>query len=202
MKLNLDKERLINCITEAETNTRGEILPVIVSQSNFYPGARWRSVSFFMLLSLALALFMQKLNAPFTFLQVMIGGVFGFYACDYPFLIRPFLLKSSMEREVKEKALENFFFHGVHETEGRSGILLMVSLLEHRVELLADRGISEKVDPAIWEDTVSNLVKRIKNGELQAGLEEAISECGKILKEKFPHEGENPNELKNRVIIS
>jgi len=97
--------------------------------------------------------------------------------------------------------LQAFFSHNIHLTKERTGILIMVSVFEHRVEILADTGINAKVSKETWENILLEMVSKIKSNELADGICIAVKECGVILAKEFPGTHENPNEIKNKVII-
>lgn len=199
--MNLDEKELIKSVEKAEQNTLGEILPVIVQESDFYPGSFWRSSLFFSLLSMAFSLWVFEWGSYEVFSSALLGSIIGYFLCYLAPLKRLFLNKNEMNEEVRQLVFENFFFYKVHETQNHSGIMLMISLLERRVELMADKGINDRVEEGTWDHILEELTKKIKRGQIQEGLKKAIESCGEILKEKFPCEGENPNELKNRVIV-
>ena len=77
----------------------------------------------------------------------------------------------------------------------------MASLLEHRVEILADTGINAKVSKDTWQGILADMVSRIKLSELTDGFCIAIRECGEVLAKNFPGTHDNPNEIKNKVIL-
>jgi len=77
----------------------------------------------------------------------------------------------------------------------------MVSLLEHRVEILADTGINAKVPRDMWEKILNDMIGKIKSGDLTEGFCTAVRECGEVLAKDFPGTHENPNELSDRVIL-
>ena len=77
----------------------------------------------------------------------------------------------------------------------------MVSLLEHRVEILADTGINAKVSSDTWQKIVSDMLGKIKSGDLTEAFCVAVGECGEVLAKEFPGTHDNPDELSNKVII-
>jgi putative membrane protein len=77
----------------------------------------------------------------------------------------------------------------------------MVSLLEHRVEILADTGINAKVSSDTWQKIVSDMISSIKSGNLADGFCTAVRECGEVLAKDFPGTHDNPDEICNKVII-
>ena len=93
------------------------------------------------------------------------------------------------------------FSHNLHATKARTGILVMVSLLEHRVEILADTGINAKVPRDTWQKILNDMIGKIKSGDLTEGFCTAVRECGEVLAKDFPGTLENPNEISDRVIL-
>ena len=78
----------------------------------------------------------------------------------------------------------------------------MISLLEHRVEIVADRGINNKVKKGSWDIIVNELIRNIKKGEYVEGLNLAINECREVLERYCPAKEDNPNELDNTLITN
>lgn len=97
-------------------------------------------------------------------------------------------------------ARAQFLAHGLHETDGRTGVLIFVSLADHYAEVVADSGIYAKVPPEHWGDTVAALIARAKAGDVVAGFEEAIALAGRVLGEHFPPGALNPNEVSDRLV--
>ena len=79
------------------------------------------------------------------------------------------------------------------------GILILVSLLEHRVQVLADSGINARVAPGTWDKIVQIVLDGIRGKDLCRGLCEAIEQCGEILSKEFPVQPDDINELPNRL---
>ena len=105
-----------------------------------------------------------------------------------------------MAEEVFQRALETFYKHNVSMTKDRTGIMIFISLLERKVEVLADCGINEKVENNYWNQIVTNLVSKIKEGSIAIGLCEAILDCGKSLESSFPIKDNDVNEISNDLI--
>ena len=111
------------------------------------------------------------------------------------------MLSSKIDEEVHQRALQAFFSRNLHATKDRTGILIMVSLLEHRVEILADTGINAKVSRDTWQRIVTDMIGRIKSDNLTEGFCIAVRECGEVLAKDFPGTHDNPDEISNKVII-
>jgi putative membrane protein len=75
-----------------------------------------------------------------------------------------------------------------------------VSLLEHEVEVLADKGINEKVPQGTWDEVVRILTAELKAGQACEGFCKAIEHCGAILAEHFPPNTDDKDELSNRLV--
>ncbi len=88
-----------------------------------------------------------------------------------------------MGRAVYQRAVEVFLEHELFDTRDRTGILLFVSLNEHRIEVLADRGINERVDDSAWTDVTAHIRRGIEDDRLTQGLLNGIERCGRVLDE-------------------
>ena len=103
-------------------------------------------------------------------------------------------------RRVRRRAIETFKAAAEHRTEGRTGVLLYLSLLEHRAEIVADEAIHSKVQPEVWGDAMAVLVERVKAGKTAEGMALAVEKIGAVVAECAPPTGLNPNELPDRLI--
>ncbi len=197
-----ERDRISQAVLEAEKLTTGEIVPMIVAQSDDYPGARWRLAIVIALFFGFLAYFFLDDFDPAWILWVQIPGLYiGYSLGTFGVVLRPFLASSKIDEEVHQRALQAFFSRDLHATKDRTGILVMASLLEHRVEILADTGINAKVSQETWQGILTELIGKIKSGELTEGICNAVRECGEVLAEDFPGTHDNPNEISNKIII-
>ena len=108
-----------------------------------------------------------------------------------------------VQERVAERARYAFAANGLAHTRDRTGILIFVALLEHRVVVLADEGIHRALDPSeSWQEVVDARRRRAcAAGRAEAGLEAAIRRCGEILARHVPAQGRNPDELANRIVL-
>ncbi|MCI0484623.1 MAG: hypothetical protein L0Y78_08575, partial [candidate division NC10 bacterium] len=98
-------------------------------------------------------------------------------------------------------AAKRWFDVAHHNTRAHTGILILASLSEHRVEVLADRGINEKVQPGTWDEIVRMLSAGLKSGEACAAFCAAIERCGEILAAHFPWPPDDCDELESKLVI-
>jgi uncharacterized membrane protein len=126
-----------------------------------------------------------------------------FYISNFlPF--RPwFILPGEKRREVKEKASEIFYSYGLSNTQNRIGILLFISKLERKIELLVDQAILEKLGQKTLDQIVQNISGNFKKSEYEKGLVEALDYLEKELTQAFPHglQEKNLNEISNKIIL-
>jgi putative membrane protein len=117
--------------------------------------------------------------------------------------VRLFLASPPLKRaRVRTRAREQFFAKNLHLTRERTGVLIYVSVAEHMAEIVADEGISARVDQADWDHAMDALIAGVKRGDAADGLVDAIGLCAAILGEHFPaREGDNPNEIPDAVAL-
>lgn len=197
-----ERKAIAGLISEVESKTSGEIVAVITGRSDSYPGARWRiAISFAILIAFAaIWIFPEWAPVWYLWLEFAALGV-GYALGSIKTVERIFLSDAKMEEEVHQRALQAFLENGLNETENRTGVLIFISLLEHRVEILADSGINSVVEKDQWEKTVGALISSIRAGKLGEGLLQAVRSCGGILEKAFPSQGPKKNELSNHLII-
>ncbi|MCF6266495.1 MAG: TPM domain-containing protein [Desulfuromusa sp.] len=186
----------------AETKTSGEIVPMVVDSSYDYPRAELIGGG---TLALATGLVISWAfggESIWWFLPVFIVGFFIFQLLirNFPELKRILIHPDELTAEVKEKALVSFLEQGVHETRDRTGILILISLFERRVYVLADSGINERVSEHTWDEIVEIITKGLKTGTACEAICRAIERCGEILHEYPPNELDNIDELPNLIM--
>jgi len=101
----------------------------------------------------------------------------------------------------RQRAREVFGQLGVWDTEHNSGILIYVQLVDRRIEILADRGISSKVPQATWDEICRRMETAFRAGQFEAGAVAGIREITALLARHCPPAGKNPNELPDRPVV-
>jgi putative membrane protein len=113
------------------------------------------------------------------------------------FLLIPAPLKA---RRVRQRAIAAFRIGAERRTHGRTGILIYLSMREHRAEIVADEAIASKVDPAVWGDAMAALVGAVREGRVSDGMVAAVEKVGAVLAQHFPRGEGDVNELPDRLI--
>lgn len=99
------------------------------------------------------------------------------------------------------RAVDLFASQRVWDTEENSGILIYVQLVDHRVEILADRGIAARVPQAEWDAVCRGMEASFRDGDWRRGALQAVTRAGELLAGHFPASGNNPNELPDQPLV-
>ncbi len=191
----LDQDRIRDAVGRAEERTAGEIVPVVVPRSDDYEVAVWRGVGAATLVVLTGVLLTLQfydgwglgwLFAPWgVALSVLVAGTVGGVLARYVYPLQRLLVGSDrLDEIVHRRAMQAFVEEEVFDTRDRTGILLFVSLREHRIEVLGDAGINRQVEPDDWANVVARIQRGIQNNNLTEGLVEAVETCGGLLERK------------------
>lgn len=108
--------------------------------------------------------------------------------------------KATKLARVRNRAISLFKVGTESKTQARTGVLLYLSMKEHRAEIVADEAIASKVAPEVWGDAMVALLDQVKAGNPGAGVAAAVAQMGVVLAEHFPKGINNPNELPDRLI--
>ena len=101
----------------------------------------------------------------------------------------------------RERAIDLFSALRVWDTADNSGILIYVQLVDHRVEILADRGINARVAQSEWDAICREMEAAFAAGQWRNGAVSAIARAGDLLARHFPATDDNPNELPDAPLV-
>lgn len=101
---------------------------------------------------------------------------------------------------VHDQALRQFKVGADRRTDGRTGVLIYLSMREHRAEIVADEAIAALVPATIWGEAMGDMLAEIRKGRLAEGLAVGIRDVGHVLAEHFPPAADDVNELPDRLI--
>lgn len=103
-------------------------------------------------------------------------------------------------RRALDRAIDLFKVGAERRTVGRTGVLIYLSLREHRAEIVADEAITSKVAPEVWGTAMADMLAEISQGRLGAGIAAGVRDVGAVLAEHFPRGSDDTNELPDRLI--
>lgn len=206
-----EAQRVADAVAAAELTSGGEIATAIIGESDDYG---LREVVFAMAIGVvawagALAatgattalldrLFWSWEPWYLSAAQGLVGllsGIIAYLVAQIPAVDRLIVPRAVMAEAVRRRARRHFMESGVYDTVDRTGVLIFVSELERRVELIADRGISEQVDSAVWNSIVSELTEGIHGGHTADALVKAVTRCGETLDGRVVRRADDTNEL-------
>lgn len=205
-----ERARIGDAVRQAEGRTRAEIVPMIVSRSGLYRDAKHRAGLILALLTLTGLLMLEAAwlpwnwdsgNAAWLVLCTVAAYAVGASAGTWSPIVRLVTSRERMRQKVRLRAERAFAQHGVFQTRERTGVLLMLSVLERGVYVLPDRGVARLVSADQWNEVVQSVVDQVHFDDLAGALCTGVIRCGDILARACPATSdENPNEISNNVI--
>jgi putative membrane protein len=197
-----DKEQIKVTTIGVEARTIGEIATVVIDESSEYKEAEVIGGVFVgSLASLLISLLFFHASVwafiPFAFILFFPARLLF---QKVPALKVAFISKTRKEKAVKERAIRTFYERGLYKTKKHTGILFFLSLLEHKVWILADKGIYGKIPQQMLNGFAGMVSKGIQERRARDALCDAITGVGELLWEHFPITDADTDELPNIVI--
>lgn len=190
------------CIKEIEQNTNAELVIVVRARSGAYAHADYLFGFLLAFVGLIFLLFSPIEFGPYwVAIDVVLLFVLGtLISSRNDFLRRLFTTTRHRENAVRTGAAAMFYEAGIANTEAEMGVLIYLSLLERRLEIIADRGVLKLIPPIEWNEHLFDLHKAGETADLNRFLA-ALRTFGVMLKQHVPATGENPNELPDLVHV-
>jgi uncharacterized membrane protein len=101
--------------------------------------------------------------------------------------------------DVLDAAAKVFSTLGMHKTKLRNGVLIYLALEDKKFAIIGDAGINEKVPANFWDNIKNDMLEHFRKAEFTAGLIHGITMTGTQLKQHFPHEKDDVNELPDEI---
>lgn len=102
----------------------------------------------------------------------------------------------------RERACQWFSQLGIWDTEQNCGVLVYIGFADHAVEVVADRGISQKVSAQTWQQICHEMQQAFRNEQYLSGLVQGLSAIDEVLQHEYPRSDEAiENELPNEVVM-
>lgn len=104
--------------------------------------------------------------------------------------------------DAQTRARQVFGQLGVWDTEHNCGVLIYLLMAEHRIEIVADRGIARRVKPEAWASICMAMQESFAADQWRAGALRGITEVHALLAKHFPSHGKaQPDELPDRPVF-
>lgn len=209
-----------DAVTAAESATSGEIVTVLAERSDGYTDVAllWAIGAAFTAMSVFAAL-------PLPFLELwdrLIGGwghqwstgelasmVIGLGLLTFVIVmlvqqwepLKFFLIPGPTKTiRVHNQAVRQFKVGADRRTTGRTGVMIYLSMAEHRAEIVADQSIAAIVPAEVWGEAMGDMLSHIRKGHVAEGLAAGIRDVGFVLAQHFPRGEGDVNELPDRLI--
>ena len=88
---------------------------------------------------------------------------------------------------------------GMHETKDRNGVLILLEVDRREFAIIGDEGIDRVVPDNFWDAERDILQAHFKRGEFCGGIVAAIEQVGTKLKQFFPFQQDDSNELPDDI---
>lgn len=207
-------------VAAAELKSSGEIVTITARQSDEYSDIAlvWAAIVSFALLTLLVFIAEPVLHwcgalhgewnadwVPYEIFAIAAAtGIVAFLLVWLAQLWTPlrFALVPGRVKDarVQDRAIDLFKVGAESRTQGRTGILIYLSMAEHRAEILADEAIASKVDAEVWGEAMHAMLAELKEGRIAEGMAAAIDRVGDVLALHFPRADDDQNELPDRLI--
>ena len=215
-----DHDRVSAAVSAAEAHSAGEIVTIVTDRSDGYwdvalAWAALASATAILMLSLipsvALGLIDRLTGAwanewtPGEIFAVALGVAtlkfLGMLTIQLWQPLKFWLIPPPVKaRRVLARAITCFKVGAERRTHGRTGILIYLSMREHRAEIVADAAITGIVAPEVWGEAMAAMLPEIRAGRIADGMVAAIGRVGAVLSEHFPRAEDDTNELPDRLI--
>ena len=216
-----DLQRVSEAVAKAERESDGEIVTIVARRSDAYHDVALHYAILAMLLvpawwavvpqswidgwTGALLGWNEELTRPMVmlllFAKLILAFLFVRLLLSWRWLRLMLTPGRTKSRRVHRRAVELFRSGCELKTRGRTGVLIYLSLEEHRAEIVADQAIAEQVEPEIWGEAMAVLVDEVRQGRAGQGLALAVEKVGAVLVPILPPTLANPDELPNRVVL-
>jgi putative membrane protein len=196
------KSSVTAAIKAIEERTSAEIVVTLRDASGHYRHADYLAG---LILALAGLCFFLYYPADFRvdFFPLEAVALFALGAASSAFLppLRRLLsARALMDRNVLTAARAAFVEQGISRTRGRTGILVFISMLERRVELVADLAIDAEALGAPWKEAVSRLQQTMRGDPELDRFVEALTALAPVLEAALPRAEDDVNELPDEVV--
>lgn len=86
---------------------------------------------------------------------------------------------------MRQRALMMFSKLRVWDTEHNNGVLIYLLLAEHAIEIVADRALAQRINPAQWQAVIERLANALAAQHVEDGLTQALDETSALLAQHF-----------------
>jgi putative membrane protein len=188
-----------------EAHAGVQVVTAVVGKADHYVELPWKAFALgavFAALALVVADWLRPewVGAHVALMHVLtilgVGGVSALLAIYVPVYARLFLTNLRRDSEVRHYAQSMFLRRELFNTRDRNGILVLVCLFEHKVEILSDTGLHGRVGEPQWRSVIARMTPALAAGRIGEALLQGLARLDEILREKGPKpQADATNEL-------
>ena len=108
-------------------------------------------------------------------------------------------LEGSCKNDVLDRAAWLFKKLDMHKTKDRNGVLIYLSTKDRKFAIIGDVGINKVVPEGFWNEIKQNMINHFTKGEFAEGIVDGIKLTGDQLKQFFPYQTDDINELSDEI---
>lgn len=102
-------------------------------------------------------------------------------------------------RPALEVAKRVFRELGMEKTEDRNGVLILLAVDRREFAIVGDEGINGVVPNDFWDTERDLMAQHFKQGDFATGIEQAVQQIGSKLRQYFPYQSDDVNELPDEI---
>ena len=100
-----------------------------------------------------------------------------------------------------DRAVELFGELNMHETKDRNAVILYIAIKDRQMAIYGDQGIHQKLGQEFWNKEVALILSEFNKQHYVDGICKILGDIGIALKENFPYEREDINELPDGIVF-
>lgn len=104
-------------------------------------------------------------------------------------------------KTARQRAIEVFSKLRIWDTELNNGVLIYLLLADRDVEIVADRGVDNKLGKQTWEAICHDMEKLFRQGQFERGIVEGVQRVSQHLTAHYPNAGRKVNELSDKPVV-
>jgi putative membrane protein len=196
-----DAREVEAAIARVERASAAELVVAVLPRSgDYWQGRVLLAVAWALAAGFSFLHFAPWHEPALALLVQLVVGLVAFAVSGGAWFVRWLVPSTAAQSAAEARAFQLFAERGLSATRARTALLVFVSELEHRVILLGDHTIHERLGQKGWDEYVSVLVSHLRKGEAKAGLLNVIARLEPQLIAVAPRERDDLNELPNAVL--
>lgn len=108
-------------------------------------------------------------------------------------------IENKCKGDVLDRSAQIFAMLKMHKTKLRNGVLIYLAIETRVFAIIGDLGINQVVPTGFWDETKALMLENFKENNFAEGLAKGIILAGQQLKEHFPYQDDDINELPDEI---